>query len=410
VIGTDCLAADGAEIHLGAMKKIALLCLTALPALGQSFTSLAQQQASFREGCGPADPAYIRTANETGGIPMFLQRSEAAKAFHLVRESTRNNVSTVLWAAGSLETQAQVFEVPVDSLTQRITFTFSFDTEGNNVTIIAPSRGTIRQNSGDTEITELRCGRIVTVASPDAGNWHVELTGKGRFWVEAQAQSDIHFVGVEFVRTGGRPGHEGWFRIDGQPVAGRPATIRASLSSAGARKVEFYLAGERGETIRTLRLQPLSSEEFLGTADLPDMPFRIAVRGLDSNGRQYQRFFAQLFHAESVEVSWSPAYDELPAGSEQQAEFTVRNTGYPRTFKLTVTDARKFVSKFEPKELTLGQGQSGTIRVGLTVPSGTSQGVGDDVVVVATSTAGPFTSNSAVAHFSVTVPATNSNR
>ena len=388
-----------------------MLCPGVLLALGQSFTSQVQPQASFREGCGPADPAYIRTANETGGIPMFLQRSEAAKAFHLVSESTRNNVSTVLWAAGSLERQAQVFEVPVDSLTQRMTFTFSFDTEGNNVTIVAPSRGTITQNSRDTEITELRCGRIVTVASPDAGNWHVELTGKGRFWVEAQAQSDIHFVDVEFVRAGGRPGHEGWFRIDGQPVAGRPATIRASLSPAGARTVEFYLADERGDAIQTLQLQPLNStEEFLGTGDLPGMPFRIAVKGLDANGKQYQRFFARLFHAESVEVSWSRTFDELSAGSAKQAEFTIRNTGYARTFKLTVTGARKFVSKFEPTELMLGPGQSGTIRVGLTVPPGTAQNVGDDVIVVATSTAGPATSNSTVAHFSVTAPVANPNR
>src|SRR6266478_6408484 len=146
-----------------------LLCASASLAFGQTQPSTNRSRTFGPDACGPADPAYIHTANETGGIPMFLQRSEAAKAFHLVRESTRNNVSTVLWAAGSLERQPQVFEVPVDSLTQRMTFTFSFDTEGSNVTIVAPSRGTITQNSRDTEITELRCGRIVTVVSPDAG-------------------------------------------------------------------------------------------------------------------------------------------------------------------------------------------------------------------------------------------------
>src|SRR5437879_1628420 len=140
------------------------------------------------------------------------------------------------------------------------------------------------------------------------------------------------------------------------------------------------------------------------------MPFRIAVKGLDANGKQYQRFFAHLFHAEAAEVSWNRAFGELPAGSAKQAEFTVRNNGYPRTFKLTVTDARQFVSKVEPTEFMLGTNQSETVRVGLRVPAGTSQGIGDDVVVVATSTTGPATSNSSVAHFSVTAPATNPNR
>jgi hypothetical protein len=59
------------------------------------------------------------------------------------------------------------------------------------------------------------------------------------------------------------------------------------------------------------------------------------------------------------------------------------------------------VSKVEPKELSLGAGESGIIRVNLTVPAGTALGVGDDVVVVATSTAGTSTSNSSVVHFSV---------
>src|SRR6266446_8356769 len=136
----------------------ALLCASASLAFGQTQPSTNRSRTFGPDACGPADPAYIHTANETGGIPMFLQRSEAGKAFHLVRESTRNNISTVFWATGSLERRAEVFEIPVDSLTQRMTFAFSFGAEGDNVTIVAPSRGAVTQNSSDTEITELRCG------------------------------------------------------------------------------------------------------------------------------------------------------------------------------------------------------------------------------------------------------------
>jgi hypothetical protein len=64
---------------------------------GQTQPSTNQSKTFGPDACGPAEPAYIRTANETGRIPMFLQRSEAAKAFHIVRESKRNNVATVFW-------------------------------------------------------------------------------------------------------------------------------------------------------------------------------------------------------------------------------------------------------------------------------------------------------------------------
>ena len=96
----------------------------------------------------------------------------------------------------------------------------------------------------------------------------------------------------------------------------------------------------------------------------------------------------------------------MPAGSSRQAVFTVRNIGTPRTFNMTVTDARHFVSKAAPTELALGAGESGTVRVDLTVPAGTAPGVGDDIVIVARSTAGPPTSNSSVVRLSVSSSST----
>src|ERR1700760_1206012 len=58
----------------------ALLFATASLALAQTQSSTNRSRTFGPDACGQADPAYIHTANETGGIPMFLQRSEAAKA------------------------------------------------------------------------------------------------------------------------------------------------------------------------------------------------------------------------------------------------------------------------------------------------------------------------------------------
>ncbi len=336
---------------------------------------------------------------------MFLQRSEAAKAFHLMRESTRNNVSTVLWATGTLDGKPQTFTIPVDSVTKRITFTFSVDTKGNQLKLTDPSSGAITDGLAGAEVTELNCGRILTVTSPEAGEWRAEIAGTGRFWMEAEAQSDIYFVAVEFVKEGGRPGHEGLFRIQGQPLSGIPATLQASLSASATKSTEFCLVTEGGQILQKMQMHAVNSDreslEFVGSVELPSVPFRVAVIGRDSNGKQYQRFFSNLFHAESVEISPNLDFDELPAGSTRQVAFTVRNFGFRRTFKLTVTDAHQFVSKVEPTELALDAGKSGIVRVDLAVPAGTASGVGDDLVIVAKSTAGPPTSNSSVVHLSV---------
>jgi hypothetical protein len=382
-----------------------LLCVSMLWMLGQAPLRASQATTFGQEACPPADPAYIRAANETGGVPMFLLRSEAAKAFHLVRESTRNNVSTVFWATGELDGKMQTMEIPVDSVTQRITFTFSVNTKGGKLVLKQPSGGVATQGSASTEITDLNCGRIVTVASPQPGNWRAEITGTGTFWLEAEAQSDIYFVVAKFVKEGGRPGHQGLFPIQGEPLAGRPATLEASLSAPATRTAEFHLVNERGVTIEDVRMQPVNSDrtlpEFVGSLDLPTVPFRVAVMGRDSQGWQYQRFVPRLFHAESVEVSPELNFDELSPASTKQATFRVHNTGAPRTFRITVTDVRHFVTKVEPKELSLDTDDSGIIHVDLMVPAETPSGVGDNVVVVAASTGEAPTSNSCVVHLSV---------
>src|SRR5215469_1432620 len=397
-----------------AMLALGLACIPVHSGFGQVQPSTNRPRPFDPDACGPADPAYIRTANETGGIPMFLQRSEATKAFHLVRESTRNNVATVFWATGTLDGAPKTIRIPVDSATKRMTFTFSADTKSSQIKLAQPSGVAVAQATASTEDTELNCGRIVTVTSPEAGEWRAEITGTGKYWLEAQAQSDIFFVSAEFVKRGGRPGHEGLFRIQGEPVTGTPALLEVSLSAGAMRTNEFYLVTEEGQTIQKLQMHTVNSDrgslEFVGSVDLPAQSFRVAVHGSDSNGKPYQRFFSKLFHVESVEVSSQLDFDELSSGGTKQVAFTVRNLAVPRTFKITVTDAHQFVGNVEPKELTLGAGETGTVQVDLTVPPGTAPGVGDNLVFVATSVTGPVTSNFSVVHFSVSSAATQNLR
>lgn len=372
--------------------------------LGQT-PDVANRSRSFGpNACGPADPAYIRTANETGGVPLFLQRSEAAKSMQLVRESTRENMSTVFWGHGTLAGQPRSISIPVDSETQRVTFTFSTDTKGSQLVLRRPTGGLVTESAGHVEVTDLNCGRIVTVPSPEPGEWQAEISGSGGYWFEVQAQSGIHFTKAEFVKLGGRPGHEGLFRISGEPVAGEPATLDVYVSDVG-RDAEFYLVSESGERLQKVAMKSVGSGgdmwEFTGKVQLPVVPFRVSVEG-ETGGKPWQRFFPSLFHAESVEVSAAVDFDELPVGGSREAAFMVRNVGTARAFRVKVTGVRGFVRDFAPKELTLREGQSATVRVQLTVPAETAPGVGETLIVLASSTSGAATSNSSVVRFTVT--------
>jgi hypothetical protein len=338
---------------------------------------------------------------------MFLQRSEAAKAFHLVRESTKNNVVTVLWATGSLSTGSREFTLPVDSTMHSVTVALSVDTKGSTMTFHRPSGEEVVSGPAGVEITELNCGRFMTVNSPEPGNWRVRLKGSGRFWMEAQATSEIFLMAVEFVQLGGRPAHEGYFRIPGQPMAGKPVDLRVNLSG-GAKSAEFNFVSEAGEAIKpfAMRLDNHSGDdqEFFGEVDLPSQPFRVAVSGKDPGGFRFQRFNSPLFRAQTVSVTPEGGERDLLPGKTKTLKYTVRNTGAPATFRIVVWDSRQFTTRTEPPELTLLTGAAGAVSVDLTVPASTPAGTGVTFVITATSTTSQEISNSMVEEFSVAAP------
>jgi von Willebrand factor A domain-containing protein 7 len=387
-----------------AMEIALALCMWTTAAGAQRLPQVNRSHSFGPDQCGPADPVYIKTANETGGVPLFLQRNEPGKAMQLMLESTRENVSTVLWASAKVA-GPQKFEIPIDSATERITFTFSVDTKGTRLVLREPNGQEVGASSPGIKDTGLNCGRLITIVKPQPGIWHAEINGSGTFWLEAQALSDIYLLKAEFVEVGERIGHEGLFRIQGQPIAGRLATLQVSFSAGQTRTAEVALVSARGDVLEKLHLKTTDPDrEFLeltGDVTLPNEPFRIAVTGRDAKGRLYQRFNSPLFHAETVEVIPRLAFDEIAPGSAETAQFELKNFGPARTFKVTVTDAHKFVAGVQPKELSVPANGTGNLKLQLSVPAGTQPGTGDDLVVVVASTSGPPTTNSAIVHLSV---------
>ena len=67
---------------------------------------------------------------------------------------------------------------------------------------------------------QFQAGRIVTIEKPAPGPWKVTVSGKGMFFLVAQAKSDLSLDDARFVEEGGRPGHEGLFPIKGPPRRG----------------------------------------------------------------------------------------------------------------------------------------------------------------------------------------------
>lgn len=387
--------------------------------LAFSVPALAQQQRRhpirFGPGvCGPTDSVYIRTAEESGGQPLFLAPAEVAKSFNLVGELTRQNRETLLWARGEFAT-GRDFVVSVDSTVKRLLFSLSFDTVGGRLVVFDPDGEKVTPGTPGTVMTDLNCGGLVMVAAPAPGKWHVQVSGKGkgRFWLEASGVTDIFLVNAEFVKLGGRPGHEGYFRIPGQPVAGEPAFLQAELSGK-TQKVQFRLISLEDETLKPIAMKALSSSrdetEYFGQIALPSKPFRVAVTGTDENSHPFERVYSSLFRGETVEVTPLEAgLEELPAGKSSTIHFKIRNAGTARQFRILVVDTKNFLSSREPRirTLSLESGELREIPVIFDIPAAASRSARDTVIITATSTSGLHTTNSSVVEFDVNAATMN---
>ena len=330
--------------------------------------------------CGPIDPTYVNTATATGGQPFPMSPSEIVNMTQVMIESTRSDGVMLLWAGGTAA-DPTTLSVPIDASISRVTFSATFDGTGGGTTVASPDGVVLQQRAG-TQDTVMSCGRILSVDAPAAGAWRVTVKPSDHFWLVVHARSALDVLSTEFVRLGGRPGHEGLFPIEGQPIAGRPATLRVELSERGVKAPEFTLLSRQGQSLGRVDLAPVGDGEFVGEVELPSVAFRVALTGADGTAGPVQRVHARLYLAEQIEVLPGSAATAR-AGREVALPFTVRNLGARGRFRVTALADGQLVTRIEPPMLDIAQGAERRVSVVLPAPQVGDVGKEIEVRVVA---------------------------
>jgi len=340
------------------MRPIICVLMTVITAASASES----QRVRFGPGvCGPIDPVYIKGATETGGQPFPMSTAEVGKSSRIMEASLLPEM--ILWASGDSENS---YSISVDPTVERVMFSGTFDTTGGSLTLIAPD-GTVVQQGDRIEDTPLNCGRITTVDAPANGTWQVRMVPTGRFWLRVHAKSDLSLTDAEFVESGAGAESERLVKIQGEPIAGRPATLRVYVSPS-IKSPTFQLVSLDARPLQAVDLQFTNNREFSGTITLPTEPFRVLVNGRDESGIRAQRIWPSLFHGEDVEVI-PPAGETVIAGTEMPVAFTIRNHGPAVRLTLVSSDHSGKVVTVEPPALELGAGAEGIATVQLTVPA-----------------------------------------
>jgi len=332
--------------------SLALLCASSL---------VESQRVRYGPGaCGPLDPTFVRVATGTGGQPYPVSPEEIARSAGPISASLFEQM--ILWASGDRE---HSYLIPVDSTVTRMMLSGTFDGTGGAVTVTAPDGSLVQRGGAGVEDTSLNCGRIIVVDTPAAGNWQVRVAPTSRFWLRVRAKSDLSLAGAEFVEPDGglEPGRA--VRIQGQPIAGRAATLRVSLASR-IKNPTFHLISVDAQPIQAVDLHSTESGEFIGAIEPPREAFRVMVIGRDESGLTVQRIKAGLFHSEPIEIV-PPEGQTVTAGATVPVTFTIRNHGLAAHLRLIAVDRRGTVVAVDPPALDLASGAEATATVRLLV-------------------------------------------
>jgi hypothetical protein len=344
---------DGSNMRLIVCTSLALLSASSL---------VESQRIRYGPGvCGPLDPTYVKVATGTGGQPYPVSPEEISTSPGPMSASFFTQL--ILWASGDRDYS---YVVPVDSTVTRMMLSGTFDGTGGAVTVTAPDGSLVQQGVAKVEDSLLNCGRIMVVDTPAAGNWQIRIAPTSRFWLRVQAKSDLS-LGAEFVEpdAGLEPGR--FVRIQGEPIAGRSATLRVSVTSE-IKTPTFHLVSVDAQPIRAVDLHSTDSGEFIGVIEPPREAFRVMAIGRDESGLTVQRMKAGLFHGEPIEIV-PPEGRTVTAGATVPVTFTIRNHGLAVHLRLIAADGSGTVLAVDPPTLDLAAGAEGAATVRLRVPA-----------------------------------------
>jgi hypothetical protein len=240
------------------IMRICLLLLAALSLSAQQRSQQQPQEPNYQPNwpCTGKerafDPAFLRTAEATGGQMLLLDKSETS-AFTVVALAAPRHPATIARSVGKLENYLDI-RVPIDPSIESLYIAATVQClqrvilwDPQIVEVLPP------QSGGEDHV--FRAVRISIIPKPTPGVWTIRLLGSGSYSLVVQAKTSRSFSAT----------------FDGQ-------TITASTNAAAPR---FRLVTEAGDPLQPLALEPSTPGRYTAQIPPPTQRFRLLMESAD---------------------------------------------------------------------------------------------------------------------------------
>jgi hypothetical protein len=281
--------------------------------------------------------------------------------------------STYAFSAKALAPNTVEHNISIDSSVEKVLVNVEMNPVGT-IVLVKPDGTEVQEGDAGVVIRKTNANVFFSVENPDTGVWKVRISGASgqTYSVSVNVVSPIHIVDLNFVELKGRPGHEGMFPIDGQPLNTTEQFISLNMSGE-VNNVEMYLVALDGRVLKSVDLSLENTtgtlSQYYGRVYLPTEKFKILVKGTDSAGNTFERLYNQVYVGQTVSVKpvrTRPVY--FQPGKKATVTFEVKNTGVTDTFVLEATQENGEIATPDVSEVTLDTNNSSIVNVSFVVP------------------------------------------
>ncbi len=299
----------------------------------------------------------------------------------------------ILSVAAVSDNTPKSFTFPVDPSIKYLSIWLT----GATTAEIKRPNGAIVQSSDSGVAIQPQTGGVSYVVPVTAiGNWTISITpALGNFELAVSASSAIEFSRFEFVQLAGRPGHQGFFPLPGEPIVNQPNYVHA-ITSSNIASAQFELRKPSGETIRKLDLAQEpgpAGGSYFGQVDPPDSSFLPYLNGVDSNGFRFQRVAPRAWKSQTIAVTASTRPDLNP-GQITKYKFQVENFGETSEFRILASDSRGYLTNVSPQAVLIEKRQRKEVTVTVSTPQDAQVGMSDVITLTAESAVSAVVRNS----------------
>ncbi len=146
---------------------------------------------------------------------------------------------------------------------------------------------------------------------------------------------------INVVEVVGREGHEGLFPIQGQPVAGSNAIVKAILINGTATEVTLLFHDANGDLLFRTPMITLPEDRvrrgtYFADVVIPLVPFSMSISGVDESGENFESSPDKkpLSTPQTMDVRIIPSMSEISSGLPNYFVVRVTNFGGLDTFSV----------------------------------------------------------------------------